>query len=144
MQRMRRFHTVSTTSNTLLSQPQRYSHLEIPLIGIPLVGVINRSFSSVSYSSLSGSLSALKRGRAEVADTLCLLGSHQFCPRGVSGNVHYDVVSLDHDIGGGVLLTTYGEVCNPSFNGPELDHILSVDQSFVLHRNGVGVTEDNR
>jgi len=33
-----------------------------------------------------------------------------------------------------VLVTMHGEVVNVNVMGPELDHVLTVDQSFVLRR----------
>jgi hypothetical protein len=51
--------------------------------------------------------------------------------------VNYDVVPLSSATGGGILLTVHGEVVNPHLAGPEMDHILSVDQSFVLRKRGL-------
>lgn len=60
------------------------------------------------------------------------LGPHSFCPRGVPRTVNYDVIPLSPIIGGGILLTVHGEVVSPHLAGPQMDHVLSVDQSFVL------------
>ena len=62
------------------------------------------------------------------------LGPHRFCPRGVPRTVDYNVVTLSSATGGGILLTVHGEVVNPHLAGPKMDHILSVDQNFVLRK----------
>lgn len=62
------------------------------------------------------------------------LGPHRFCPRGVPRTVNYNVVLLSPAIGGGILLTVHGEVVNPHLAGPQMDHVLSVDQNFVLRK----------
>ena len=65
---------------------------------------------------------------------LLKLGPHRFCPRGVPRTVNYDVISLPCATGGSVLLTIHGQVVNPHLAGPHRDHVLSVDQSFVLRQ----------
>ena len=63
------------------------------------------------------------------------LGPHRFCPRGVPRTVNYNVVPLSSDTCDGcILLTVHGEVVNPHLAGPHMDHVLSVDQSFVLRK----------
>jgi len=80
------------------------------------------------------SISAIEKGRAEIVNKLLELGPHRFCPRGVPRTVNYNVVPLSSATGGGILLTVHGEVVNPHLAGPQMDHILSVDQNFVLRK----------
>ena len=84
----------------------------------------------VSYASIS----AIENGRAKIVNRLLELGPHRFCPRGVPRTVDYNVVPLSSATGGGILLTVHGEVVNPHLAGPQMDHILSVDQNFVLRK----------
>ena len=84
----------------------------------------------VSHSSIS----AIEMGRSQIVNRLLELGPHRFCPRGVPRSVDYNVVPLSSAIGGGILLTVHGEVVNPHLAGPQMDHILSVDQNFVLRK----------
>jgi len=95
-------------------------------------------FGSDTYHLLSpgsrASISAIQKGRAQIVNRLLELGPHSFCPRGVPRTVNYDVVLLSSTTGGGILLTVHGEVVNPHLEGPQMDHILSVDQSFVLRK----------
>lgn len=75
------------------------------------------------------------------------LGPHRFCPRGVPRTVNYNVVPLSSAAtggggGGGILLTVHGEVVNPHLAGPQLDHILFVDQNFVLRKRGLEDDDD--
>lgn len=54
--------------------------------------------------------------------------------------MHYDVVSLGGQAGGGILLTVHGALARADPNvelakRSEYDHVMAVDQSFVLHRN---------
>jgi hypothetical protein len=72
-----------------------------------------------------------------------LLPLYKFCLRDVAGEVHYDVVSLDGLAGGGILLTVHGALRRADANTElagrsEYDHVMAVDQSFVLHRNRLG------
>ena len=69
-----------------------------------------------------------------------VLPLHKFCLRDGVSEVHYDVVSLDGQTGGGILLTVHGALGRPDASvelsrRPEYDHLVAVDQSFVLHRN---------
>lgn len=89
------------------------------------------------------SMSAIQQGRAQIVNRLLELGPHRFCPRGVPRNVNYNVVSLSPTTGGGILLAVHGEVVNPHLAGPQMDHVLSVDQSFVLRRRTVEDDDQN-
>jgi hypothetical protein len=71
------------------------------------------------------------------------MGPYQFGARGVSGTVYYDAVPFgsgstwrteSDTTNDNVLVTMHGEVVNVNVMGPELDHVLTVDQSFVLRR----------
>lgn len=69
-----------------------------------------------------------------------VLPLYKFCVRDGAGEVHYDVVSLDGRTGGGILLTVHGALGRPDVSAElsgshEYDHLVAVDQSFVLHRN---------
>lgn len=75
------------------------------------------------------------QGPGPISEALTALGPHKFCPRGIAGKVHYDVVSLNSDAGGGILLTVHGEVADESVLGKDFDHTFSISQSFVLQRN---------
>lgn len=65
-------------------------------------------------------------------DKISLLGPYQFCPRGQQANLHYDVVSLGSLEIDGLLLKVHGELVNPHPAGAQLDHVVTLDQSFVL------------
>ncbi|KAF8799210.1 hypothetical protein BYT27DRAFT_6873734 [Phlegmacium glaucopus] len=82
-------------------------------------------------------VSPIQKGGSQIVNRLLELGPHSFCPRGVPRTVDYDVVPLSSTTGGGILLTVHGVVVNPHLAGPEMDHILSVDQSFVLRKRGL-------
>jgi hypothetical protein len=86
------------------------------------------------------SISAIEKGRAQIVNRLLELGPHSFCPRGVPRSVNYNVVPLS--TGGGILLTVHGQVVNPHLAGPHMDHILSVDQNFVLRKRELELDED--
>ena len=88
------------------------------------------------------SISAIENGRAKIVNRLLELGPHRFCPRGVPRTVDYNVVPLSSATGGGILLTVHGEVVNPHLAGPQMDHILSVDQNFVLRKREFEEDED--
>jgi hypothetical protein len=88
------------------------------------------------------SISAIENGRAQIVNRLLELGPHSFCPRGVPRTVDYNVVPLPSATGGGILLTVHGEVVNPHLAGPQMDHILSVDQNFVLRKRELEEDED--
>lgn len=88
------------------------------------------------------SISAIEKGRAQIVNRLLELGPHRFCPRGVPRTVNYNVVPLSSATGGGILLTVHGEVVNPHLAGPQMDHILSVDQNFVLRKRDLEEDED--
>lgn len=67
-----------------------------------------------------------------------ILPLYKFCLRGAE--VHYDAVSLDGQAGGGILLTVHGALSRADGKDElsgrsEHDHVVAVDQSFVLHRN---------
>lgn len=83
------------------------------------------------------SISAIQNGRAQIVNRLLELGPHRFCPRGIPRTVNYDIVPLPPTIGGGILFTVHGQVVNPHLAGPQMDHVLSVDQSFVLRKRGL-------
>jgi len=51
-----------------------------------------------------------------------------FCPRDATSCLHYDVVESP----AGILLTVHGEIVDPNPAGSDMDHILALDQSFVL------------
>lgn len=83
------------------------------------------------------------QGRPQISNTLLTMGPYQFGARGVSGTVYYDAVPFGSGSISGtesettndnVLVTMHGEVVNVNVMGPELDHVLTVDQSFVLRR----------
>jgi len=85
------------------------------------------------------------QGRQQIGDRLLKMGSYQFGARGVSGTVYYDAVLFGSGSASGtevdtannnnnVLVTMHGEVVNANPVNPELDHVLMVDQSFVLRR----------
>ena len=85
------------------------------------------------------------QGRPQINNTLLTMGPYQFGARGVSGTVYYDAVpfgsgstlGIESDTtNNNVLVTMHGEVVNVNVMGPELDHVLTVDQSFVLRRRG--------
>lgn len=90
------------------------------------------------------SSSVVIQGRPQISNTLLTMGPYQFGARGVSGTVYYDAVPFgsgsttlgtDSDTtNDNVLVTMHGEVVNVNVMGPELDHVLTVDQSFVLRR----------
>lgn len=83
--------------------------------------------------------SRMVQGPLPITEVLRSLGEYKFCPHGVAGKVHYDVVSLNPEAGGGILLTTHGLLVKlgPGSNGGicDGDHNFSIDQSFVLLRN---------
>ncbi|EDR05179.1 uncharacterized protein LACBIDRAFT_294891 [Laccaria bicolor S238N-H82] len=90
-----------------------------------------------SDSRLLASITTRKQiGRAQIIEYLNALGPHQFCPHGTMRNVAYTLMLHE----GLVLMTVHGEVVNPggggsdSEGGAELDHVVSLDQSFVLRR----------
>jgi hypothetical protein len=85
------------------------------------------------------SISAIEQGRAQIVNRLLELGPHRYCPRGVPRTVNYNVVPLST---GGILLTVHGEVVNPHLAGPYMDHVLFVDQNFVLRERGRDEDED--
>jgi len=74
------------------------------------------------------------------------MGPYQFGARGVSGTVYYDAVLFGSGSGGrasgaevdpnteNVLVTMHGEIVNANAISADLDHVLTVDQSFVLRR----------
>lgn len=69
-----------------------------------------------------------------------ILPLYRFRLREEAGEVHYDVVSLGGQAGGGILLTVHGALARADPNvelakRSEYDHVMAVDQSFVLHRN---------
>jgi len=57
--------------------------------------------------------------------------------------VDYNVVPLSSATGGGILLTVHGDVVNPHLAGPQMDHILSVDQNFVLRKREEDEEDDD-
>ena len=89
------------------------------------------------------SISAIEKGRAQIVNRLLELGPHRFCPRGVPRTVDYNVVPLSSASGGGILLTVHGEVVNPHLAGPQMDHILSVDQNFILRQREMEEDEED-
>ena len=89
------------------------------------------------------SISAIQKGRAQIVNRLLELGPHRFCPRGVPRTVNYNVVPLSSASGGGILLTVHGQVVNPHLAGPQMDHVLSVDQSFVLRKRKLEDEDEN-
>jgi hypothetical protein len=85
------------------------------------------------------------------------MGPYRFGARGVSRTVFYDAVLFGSGCGAGassgtglnttndnVLVTMHGEVVNANATklGPELDHVLTVDQSFGLRRKRGGEDEE--
>jgi hypothetical protein len=88
------------------------------------------------------SIAAIQQGRVQIVNRLFELGPHRFCPRGVPRTVNYNVVPLSSATGG-ILLTVHGEVVNPHLAGPQMDHILSVDQSFVLRKRQLDDEDEN-
>lgn len=74
----------------------------------------------------------VKQGPSDIAQAIFSLGPHKFCPREVVSDVVYDVVPLTPETGGGILLTVHANIVNPSKAGPASDHVLSLNQSFML------------
>jgi len=76
----------------------------------------------------------------QIASSLStVLPLYKSCLRDEAGEVHYDVVSLDGRTGGEILLTVHGALgrsdASAELSGMgEYDHLVAVDQSFVLHR----------
>jgi hypothetical protein len=106
-------------------------------------------------SSTSQSSSFVSYRLPQVTSALSsLLPLYRFSLRDTEGDseVHYDVVSLEGRAGGGILLTVYGALRRADANvelagRSEYDHVVAVDQSFVLHRNrlenSVGITVED-
>ena len=83
----------------------------------------------LSDSHLLTSITTRKQiGRAQIVGYLSELGPHQFCPQGTMRNVAYTLMLHN----GLVLMIVHGEVVNPG--GFEGDHVVSLDQSFVLRK----------
>lgn len=97
-----------------------------------------------SHTVSHASISAIEKGRSQIVNRLLELGPHRFCPRGVPRTVNYNVVPLSCATGdgGNILLTVHGQVVNPHLEGPQMDHILSVDQNFVLRKRQLDEDED--
>ncbi|KAF8159920.1 hypothetical protein B0H34DRAFT_705404 [Crassisporium funariophilum] len=87
----------------------------------------------------------LEIGRQRIVNRLQALDTHEFRPRGVTQRVSYDVVSPSpaHPTGDWILLTVYGKVVKVNMAGPHMDHVVMVDQSFVLRRREKGDDEDD-
>lgn len=82
-------------------------------------------------------------GDSEIRQALASLASFKFCPKRPNyatrrPRVHYDVVSLGPEVGGGILLTVYGEIVKfsagatmpPDQRGS--GNVFLIHQSFVL------------
>lgn len=80
------------------------------------------------------------QGRTNIINKLLSLGPYQFCPRGVTSQLLYDTVDAG-SASAGVLLTVHGEVVNPHISNPDLDHVLTLDQSFVLRHTSTMITD---
>jgi hypothetical protein len=97
----------------------------------------------ISPSSLTAQSSSFISYRLpQVTSSLSsILPSYKFCLRDGASEIHYDVVSLDGQAGGGVLVTVHGALSRADTNvelagKSEYDHVVAVDQSFVLHQKG--------
>jgi len=115
----------------------RIHHVQEPSFSMAgLFAPENRGSRQGFNVSLShASISAIEKGRSQIVNKLLELGPHRFCPRGIPRMVNYNDVPLSSAAtGGGILLTVHGEVVNPHLAGPQMDHILSVDQNFVLRK----------
>ncbi len=106
---------------------------------------------SVSFASLfapESAASMIHHGRSTIIDRLCAFGNYQFSQRGVpSKTVYYDLAALPQEIigvvddgvspaddGAAILATLHSEVINPNSEDPNPNHVLTLDQSFVLRR----------
>jgi hypothetical protein len=74
----------------------------------------------------------VKHTAPEIIKALRLLGPYKFCPSDVSSKLDYDMLYLDASK---ILLTCHGDVVGSTVDG---EHLLSVDQSFILHRPVAG------
>jgi len=94
-----------------------------------------------SSSSRTDPLTAC--GDSEIRQALASLASFKFCPKRPNyatqrPRVHYDVVSLGPEAGGGILLTVYGEIVHfpvgvtMVLDQGESGKVFFVHQSFVL------------
>ena len=97
---------------------------------------------TLSSSSISQPSNRLSQGPSQIATSLSsILGPYKFCPDGTTGEVHYDVVSLHRNAGGGILLTVHGLISrsdNATVFEANRAHVLAIDQSFILQRNILG------
>ncbi|KAF5316549.1 hypothetical protein D9619_006639 [Psilocybe cf. subviscida] len=85
----------------------------------------------VFHSSHSNaSASTVEHGRSRICDRLREMGPHKF--RALPGSVVWDLAPLPLDSPGYLMFSVHGEVVDPSHTGRHLDHILTVDQTFVL------------
>ena len=145
MRRMLYSRVVLIIFKNLLSQWRDYSLLKVMGVDEAFSHVCNfysckfwfGPHTLLSSPGALASISAIQNGRAQIVNRLLELGPHRFCPRGVPRTVNYDVVPLSSTTAGGILLTVHGEVVNPHLAGPHMDHVLSVDQSFVLRKRGL-------
>lgn len=98
-------------------------------------------------SSTSQSSSFISYRLPQITSALSsILPLYKFCLRDTA--VHYDVVSLDAQAGGGILLTAHGALACADANAEladksEYDHVVAVDQSFVLQVNNSENVEDS-
>jgi len=111
--------------------------------------VHNTQSPSISFAGLFAPESAaamIHHGRSAIIDRLCAFGNYQFSQRGVpSKMVYYDLASLPREIigavdvspvddGAAILATLHSEVINPTSEDPNPNHVLTLDQSFLLRR----------
>ncbi|KAF9458471.1 hypothetical protein BDZ94DRAFT_1325477 [Collybia nuda] len=118
------------------------SHLQGGYVDDAILSV--RMSRSTEAARAAGTLyqsdSRFVQGPRPISDTLASLGPQKFCSSGIPGRVMYDVVLLNSEAGGGILLTVYGEVASElSEMNPHLHQItpdiFTITQSFILQRN---------
>ena len=93
-------------------------------------------------SDSRASASTVQQGRSHIVDRLLELGTYEFSPRGVRRDIYYDLAALSRKVvggsnqtgPGGVLAALHAEIVNPNLTDPSMDHVLTLDQSFVLRR----------
>ncbi|KAF8963401.1 hypothetical protein BDZ97DRAFT_1820664 [Flammula alnicola] len=89
---------------------------------------------SFRSSHLPESMLAVEQGRTQICDRLHKMGPYMFGARPKT-EVFYDMATpLLFGAEDGVLVSVHGEVANINVTNPQLDHVLTVDQSFVLRR----------
>ncbi|KAF9564925.1 hypothetical protein CPC08DRAFT_704984 [Agrocybe pediades] len=107
-----------------LQQRQSASSVLAPGVSVSEDQSIFRS----SLPQRSPATTTTTQDRASIVAELLSWGPYLFCPRGVTSSLNYDVVEFES----GILLTTHGEIVNPNRPGLDTDHVVTLDQSFVL------------